>query len=214
MSSSPVGLSPLLNHEPRQNGHARDNSGAGFTAVNGRGSPPTAGPRLDSDLSRRRSEHRDEWINSHINGDGAYRPNHTAFHGSASPPADSAKRKFLTIDSGSEDGQSRDPTSVTSPEHGSRAAQDAMEDDQRYGEAHSGAHRDSYGSADENHMANLLRAESESTTNGTQNDGHDTPSLLRPDSSNPLGPGSTNGYITTRVGVQTDPKKRKRVSFI
>jgi hypothetical protein len=59
-------------------------------------------------------------------------------------------------------------------------------------------------------MAELLRGESESTVNGAQEVAFHAPIA---DGSNPLGPGSHNGVLSTPNGALMDPRKRKRVSI-
>jgi len=174
----------------------RESSLNGFTAVNGRGSPPQSGRASDSAMSGRpmtsdgpvRPHGREDQYAPATNGDGYHRSNHHDSRQSVSPMNVHVKRKRPITDGEDEADDEEDESA--SPED----LTENMDYEQRGDETP----RDpTYAQ-----LAEALRHE-------PHTNGHSRPDSDGGDRSLP--PSDRNEYVTTSANVQVDPKKRKRV---
>jgi hypothetical protein len=185
----------------------RESKSNGFTAVNGRGSPPQSIGASDGPNGTRqaRPHFRDDRRNSNTNGDSHRRTSHPESRRSVSPLNIPGKRKRAGSE-GEED------LSDDSDEGMSPSREDATDAIDNYAQLRDGNRRDGpwngraaqMGSDDVQLVEALQR---EPHTNG-----HSRPSGSDDgDRSITLAVG--NEYVTTSANVQVDPKKRKRVSI-
>ena len=191
----------------------RENNPNGFTAVNGRASPPQTNRSSDGPTSVRpvpgdgqvRPHPRDERHNSNTNGDGYRRTSHPEARRSVSPLNTPGKRK--RVGSEGEDDMSDDSDEDMSPPR-----DDTGETVDGYAQPGDGNRKEGTWNGraqmDSDDVQLVEALQREPHTNG-----HSRSSV--PDGGDrSIAPAERNEYVTTSANVQVDPKKRKRVRSI